>query len=119
MPKGKSFDTIVADAERLLRVWSDNADLAMGSLTRPAFQTKLDGFKTKRAAVDSLRTQLTAGVNDLNQEASEVVDISNRSRSVARGQYGPDSTQYEQLGGKRASERKKPKRKSAGGTPTS
>ena len=119
MPKGKSFDSIVADGDRLLRVWTDNQDLAMGSLTRQAFQTKLDGFKTKRAAADNLRTQLTAAVNEVNREASEIVDIANRSRSVARGQYGPDSTQYEQLGGTRASERKKPKRKSGGATPTS
>ncbi len=117
MQKGKSFDEIAADAERLIRVWTANEDLALGDLTRAAFETKVTSFKTKRAAADSLRTQLTAAVNEVNTEATGIVDITNRARSVARGQFGPDSTQYEQLGGKRSSERKPPKRKGGAGTP--
>jgi hypothetical protein len=34
-----------------------------------------------------------------------------RARSGFRAVYGPDSTQYEQAGGTRSSERKKPVRK--------
>jgi hypothetical protein len=117
MPKGKSFDEIIADGERLLRVWETNGDLAMGNLTKAQFKTMLDNFKAKRASVDSLRTQLTGEVNDLNTQGADILGATTRSRSVARGQYGPDSTQYEQLGGKRASERKPPKRKGGAGTP--
>jgi hypothetical protein len=117
MPKGKSFDDIVADIERLIRVWTAKPELTLAGLTREDVVAKLAGFKTKRAGVEDLRTQLTAGVNDINQEATELVDIGNRGRSAARGQFGPDSTEYEQLGGTRSSERKPPKRKGGAGTP--
>jgi len=119
MPKGKSFDEIVADIERLIRVWTAKPELALAGLTRQDVSTKLADFKTKRAAVEDLRSQLTAAVNDLNKEATELVDIGNRGRSAGRGQFGPDSTEYEQLGGKRTSDRKPPKRKGGSGTPKS
>ena len=117
MPKGRSFDEIVADIEQLIRVWTARPELALAGLTREGVAAKLAGFKTKRAGVEDLRTQLTAAVNDINQEATELVDIGNRGRSAARGQFGNDSTEYEQLGGKRASDRKRPKRKGGSGTP--
>ena|SRR5437660_1775825 len=103
--KGTSFDDIKAQAEQLLRVWDENANLALGDLTKAQFQTLLSAFNTTRASVDGLRTQLTKGVNDLNDQGNQIAAITVRARSVARGQYGPDSTQYDQLGGTRASER--------------
>jgi hypothetical protein len=109
--KGTSFDDIKARAEELLRVWDDNSDLALGDLTKAQFKTLLDAFNTTRAGVDGMRSQLTKGVNDLNDHAKQILAIGVRARSVARGQYGPDSTQYQQLGGKRASDRKPRKKK--------
>jgi hypothetical protein len=109
--KGSSFDDIKAEAEQLLRVWNDNADLALGDLTEAQFQAMVTAFNTTRASVDGMRTQLTKGVNDLNRQAAEIQEITVRARSVARGQYGLDSTQYDQLGGTRASERKPRKKK--------
>ena len=109
--KGTSFDDIKAQAEQLLRVWDENDDLALGDLTKPQFRTLLDAFNTTRASVDGMRSQLTKGVNDLNEHGSQILAIAVRARSVARGQYGPNSTQYEQLGGTRASDRKPRKKK--------
>ncbi len=113
--KGTSFDDIKAQAEQLLRVWDDNDDLALGDLTKPQFKALLDGFNTTRASVDGIRTQLTKIVNDLNGQGNQILAVTVRARSVARGQYGPDSTQYEQLGGTRASERKPRKKKTPKG----
>ena len=118
MPKGKSFDEVVADIERLIRVWTAKPTLALEGLTREGVSAKLEAFKTKRASVEDLRTQLTAGVNDINQEASDLADIGNRGRSAAKGQFGGNSTEYEQLGGTRTSDRKSPKRKGGSGTGT-
>ena len=114
MAKSRSFDDIQADAEQLVRVWTDNPSLAIGDVTRTAFQTMLATFKTTRSNTDSLRTQLTASVNDTNAQAKAIQDLTVRARGGARAQFGPDSTQYEQLGGTRASDRKprKPKPKS-------
>jgi len=111
MAKGKSFDDIQADAENLMRVWTANPKLSLGDETSAAFETRLSTFKTTRSTNADLRTQLTASTNDTNAQANAIQDIVVRARAAARGQFGPDSTQYEQLGGKRASERKprKPK----------
>ena len=115
----KSFDDILNDADRLVRVWTANTDLALGDITLPSFKTKTARLRTLRGQAEDLRTQLTAVVNDANTQAEEISGITVRARSVARGQYGPDSTQYEQLGGTRASDRKPPKRKGGSGTPQS
>jgi len=54
---------------------------------------------------------LTALTNDLNVQVNELAGITTRARSGFRAVYGPDSTQYEQAGGTRASERKRPSKK--------
>ncbi|MBC8028959.1 MAG: hypothetical protein H7Z16_02515 [Pyrinomonadaceae bacterium] len=111
MPKGKSFDEILSDAERLVRVWTANEDLALGDVTLISFQTQVAAWKTKRESVEALRTQLTRGVDEVNDQASAIRAINTRALSGARAQYGPDSAQYAQLGGTRASERKPRKKK--------
>lgn len=101
--KGSSFEDIQARANQLSRVWADNPELALGDLTQ---KHMVKAFAAARTAVDDLRNQLTKAVNDLNAQGSEILAITVRARSVARGQFGPNSTQYEQLGGTRASDRK-------------
>ena len=111
MAKGKSFDAILADAEMLIRVWTANPKLSLGDVTRPAVEAMVATFKTTRANADDLRTQLTKAIDDVNDQADELASITVRGRSGVRAQFGPDSTQYAQVGGTRASERKprKPK----------
>jgi hypothetical protein len=109
--KGRSFDDILADAERLIRVWTENDKFSLGEVTLQSFQAQVEDFKAKRAHNDDLRIQLTRGVNDVNEAAAGIQSINTRARSGARAQFGEDSTQYEQLGGTRASDRKKPKKK--------
>jgi hypothetical protein len=102
----RSFDDIEADADQLVRVWTDNPSLALGDVTRTAFQTMLATFRAARSNSESLRTQLTASVNETNTQGKAIQDLTVRARSGARAQFGPDSTQYEQLGGTRTSDRK-------------
>ncbi len=111
MPKGKSFDHIITEAEQIERVWADNTALALGDLTLAKFQSLLTDLRAKRDRIDELRAQQTAAANDLNTQGAAVSDASTRARSGIRAVYGPDSTQYELAGGTRASERKRPVRK--------
>jgi hypothetical protein len=106
MAKGRSFDAILANAETLLRVWTGNDKLSLGDVTLESFTAMVNTFKTARAHTEDLRTQLTRGVNDTNDQADQILAITVRARSAARGQLGPNSTEYEQLGGTRSSERK-------------
>jgi hypothetical protein len=68
-------------------------------------------LRANRDQTQQLRTQLTALVNDTNAGGDAVANIITRARSGFRAIFGPDSTQYEQAGGTRASERKRSTRK--------
>lgn len=117
MPKGKSFDEILFDAERLIRVWSKDA-IALGDITLESFQAMVTSFKTKRGQTEGLRTQLTRSVNETNDLATGIAGVTTRGLSGIRAQFGPDSTQYEEAGGTRTSDRKPRKPKGSGGSGT-
>ena len=111
MARSMSFDSVQADGENLVRVWDANPDLSLGDVTRAQFKTMMTSFTAARATSDDLRTQLTAAINAVNDQSRTINDICVRARSGARAQFGPDSTQYDQLGGTRKSERKPRKKK--------
>jgi hypothetical protein len=111
MPKGKSMDAILNEAEQIARVWADNPTFSLGDLTFAQFQAMITALRAQRNTTENLRTQLTAAVNDLNEKASAVRTVSTRARGGFRAVFGADSTQYEQAGGTRSSERKRPTRK--------
>lgn len=111
MPKSKSVDNVLSEAEQIARVWTDNSSFALGDITLAQFQTLITELRTQRNTTESLRTQLTAAINQTNGKADAIGGIITRARSGFRAVYGPDSTQYEQAGGTRASDRKRPTRK--------
>ena len=51
-----------------------------------------------------------------NAEESELNDWNRRVLSAVEAQFGPDSSEYEMVGGTRKSERKKPSKKDSGGS---
>jgi hypothetical protein len=107
MPTKYPFDTVIADSEQIARVWAENPDFALGEVTLPKLQTKIKDAHQKRDQIETLRTQLTALSNDLSEQTAELAGITTRARSGFRAFYGPDSNQYEQAGGTRASDRKR------------
>jgi hypothetical protein len=116
MPTRYSIDAVLADSEQIARVWTDNPTFALGEVTLPILQSKTTDLRQKRDRAETLRTQLTALTNELNAQAAELANITTRARSGFRAFYGPDSTQYEQAGGTRASERKRPSSKKSPST---
>jgi hypothetical protein len=117
MARGKSIETLLAEAEQIVRVWADNPTFSLGELSLAQFQSKITELRNKRAQAETLRTQLTAIVNDANTLSDDLAELVTRARSGFRAVYGPDSTQYEQAGGTRASDRKRPARKPRPATP--
>jgi hypothetical protein len=61
--------------------------------------------------VAARRTELTGLMDVRDDHARTLSDLVTRVRSGVRAIYGPDSPQYEQAGGVRRSERKRPVRK--------
>jgi hypothetical protein len=104
MPRSKPVDEVLGDAEQIVRVWTDNPTFVLGDLTLTQFQANITNLR-------NLRTQLTAAVNDSSSQTIALSDSITRARGGFRAFFGPDSTQYEQAGGTRRSERKRPTRK--------
>jgi predicted nucleic acid-binding Zn-ribbon protein len=65
---------------------------------------KLDSYNQRLAALDSLQNDVAASEADLR-------DTNKRMLSAAEAHYGSDSNEYEQVGGTRVSDRKRPVRK--------
>lgn len=117
MPRGKTIEKLLAEAEQIARVWADNPSFSLGDITLAQFQAKITELRNTRGQAETLRTQLTALVNEANARSDELSELVSRARSGFRAFYGPDSTQYEQAGGTRASDRKRPARKLKPATP--
>ena len=68
------------------------------------FTTKLDSYNQMVSAADELQNQIDADEENLNE-------LNNRMLAAVKGHFGPDSNQYEQAGGKRTRDRKRPAKK--------
>lgn len=108
---GKSYDGVLADGEQIVRAWEANPTFALGDVTLASFKAMVEELRDSRAQTEELRTQLTQRVNDQTSKAEALNNVVSRARSGFRAVYGPDSSQYEQAGGVRASERKKATKK--------
>jgi hypothetical protein len=115
MTRKVPIDQTIADAEQIVRVWEENQDFTLGEITLPKLKQKLTDLRAARGRVETLRTQLTAATNDSNEMGVDLANVNTRARSGLRAVYGPNSTQYEQGGGTRTDERKRPTRKGKAG----
>ena len=104
MPSLNAND-ILEQAEQIARVWTENKDFTLGEVTLPKLQKMISDFRDKRGQIEDTRTRLTALTNESNELATALNQINTRAMSGYRAVYGPDSTQYEQAGGTRTSER--------------
>ncbi len=108
-----SFDSVIASSEQIARVWQENPTFTLGEITLQSLQSKIASLRQKRDQVETMRTQLMALTNEVGELTTEMATINTRALSGFRATYGPDSTQYEQAGGTRSSERKRPSKKSS------
>ena len=65
---------------------------------------KIDSYNGTLATLDSLQNEIEAGERNLRTTSARML-------SAVQAQYGPDSSEYEQAGGTRRSERKRPTKK--------
>jgi hypothetical protein len=88
-----------------------DAELAFGDLTQTVFAADLTRARDVQQQIDALNAQLTDLENQSEAMSAKVWDNVKRTRASIKGIYGDDSSQYEMVGGTRASDRKKPARK--------
>jgi len=110
-----SVDAVLAEIEKIDRVWTDNPTFTLGEITHESLQEDIAAVRQKREQLETLRMQVTALSNDLNDRTKKLSDIKTRALSGLRATYGPNSTQYEQAGGTPQKDRKRPLRKNGSG----
>lgn len=111
MSRGATVEEVLAQAEQHMRIWEANPDFKLGTLTKEELQTMIDDLRQEKGRMENLRTQLTAQVNTVNDKADSLHKLNVRLRGGYKATYGPNSSQYEQAGGKREQERKRPSSK--------
>lgn len=72
-----------------------------------AYSAKLDGYNDTLSLLDRLQNELEAQETALNEKTKRML-------AATGAQYGPDSSEYEAVGGTRTSDRKRPSRKKTG-----
>ncbi|SDR70889.1 hypothetical protein [Opitutus sp. GAS368] len=106
MPTKYNPAVVLIDANKIIDTWSANADFKLGTVTLESFTAARDKVAAADATVESKRTELSGLMNDRDDSAAVLHDLVTRARSGFRAAYGPNSSQYEQSGGTRNSERK-------------
>lgn len=105
------IDTVLEDAATIAKVWTDNPNFGLGDIKLADFQAALAAAQAATKQAEEKRIELVALMDVRDDKVKALSDLITRARSGFRAIYGPDSPQYEQAGGTRRSERKKPVRK--------
>jgi hypothetical protein len=75
------------------------------------YEQRILAFAAKMAAYNQMLAALDQALNELQAEELELRIENSRMLAAIGAHYGPDSSEYEQAGGTRRSERKRPRRK--------
>ena len=100
-----SVARVLNDASKIMDVWNANPDFTLGTTTKDVMTTAITTLATAHAAVETKRTEMTDLLNQRDSQIAAMTQLVTRARSGVRAVYGPDSSQYEQAGGTRTSDR--------------
>src|SRR3954462_1717219 len=107
----KEVYTALADANQIATVWKENPKLVLGEdVALKDFQQTISDASEADAEFIARSIELTAARNARLDKVKALRLLVTRARSGFRAQFGPDSTQYQQAGGTRVSQRRKPSR---------
>lgn len=109
--KGQSLESVIEGIEKVIRVWEANPTFSLGDITLVKVKEMLEELNTLRTQRDDLRAELNSVMNDLDEKRVEVNAVISRAVSGVRAVFGPNSNQYQGVGGTRTDDRKKPKSK--------
>ena len=82
-----------------------------GSLSVEAFEAEIEAYSTRRDSYNSKVADLDDETNQLDDHEERLNELNVRILAAVKAQYGPDSSEFEQLGGVRTSDRKRRVRK--------
>ena len=108
----KTSPTLESAQTRLAALSSIDPKLSLGTgLGIDDYSTKITSTRQCLDTYNTLLSQVDGVYNDFLAEEASLRDLSERMLAGVAAVYGKDSDQYEQAGGVRKSERKRPARK--------
>ena len=122
MPRARRKSSVLETArERLngLKTITPKPNLGP-NLAPDSFEAAVTGFTSRLDTYNQHVADLDQEQNELEAAEAQLREQNRRILSAVEAQYGPDSSEYEKVGGKRQSEIKRgtPKKKTGGGTPS-
>ena len=111
MPSRVIAEGVVADTDKALKVWKANPTMTIVNLPIANVETARDSVASLEATIADLRDQLTGLLDRRNDQAKALNKMVVRVRGAIKSNFGDDSPEYEQAGGTRSSEFKKPAKK--------
>ena len=79
-------------------------------LTPEIYEAEIKGVSDDQDRYNGVLAALDEQTNELEAREERLADLSQRILAAVKGLYGPDSSEYEQVGGVRRSDRKRPSR---------
>jgi len=108
---------VIKEANRITQIWDENPGFQLGTITLADVYATIERLTQLDDHIRNLRSDLVGEINRRDDTARALNEIVVRARSGIRGHFGPDSSEYEQAGGTRASERKPRRRKAKPAAP--
>ncbi len=118
-----SAEQVLADSGGIEKVWIDNPTMALGKddkdkVTLATYQASIKAVTDLDDQIKDARHTLDGLLDQRDDGALKLSALNTRALSAIRGIFGPDSLEYDQAGGTRTSERKRPVRNSKNNPPT-
>ncbi|HNW97401.1 MAG TPA: hypothetical protein PKK00_03185 [Bacteroidales bacterium] len=108
----KTSRTLQKAMKRLAGVKAISGSLDLGnSMSVAGFESKILDVENKISSYNKLLADADAALNDFLKSENDLAGYSKRMLEAVASVYGHDSNEYEQAGGKRDSDRKRPVRK--------
>lgn len=105
MPR-KTIDDVIADLEKIFSVFSSKTNFTVGEITTQSLGATIQGLRAKNTELENAKALAARLVNEITAGLAEAAQVQTRGLSGIRAAFGPDSSEYEQAGGVRTSERK-------------
>ncbi len=118
MPASTTVNAVLLDAQKIIETWNANPTFALNDITQKSFGDLQARAALLSETIEARRLELQGLINQRDDAVKSLQTAITRARSGFRAFFGPDSTQYDQAGGKRLSERKSPVRRFVSKTPT-
>jgi len=79
----------------------------VADLTPEIYEAEINGYSDDQDKYNGVLAALDEQTNELDAREERLANLSQRILAAVRGLYGPDSNEYEQVGGVRSSDRKR------------